>query len=265
MGFTVTIPTTGMANPSPNVATRFRPGQSGNRRGPQQTRFIREILRERDPDGQPMREQIVRHLIEVATRWNVIVLGRDMEVASARDSVEAAKLLLSYDVGKPRDMPDPLVVVPPDVETEGRPLLDIIVDVYRSLLVNGELTEGGLNKLTGMILSVDQAKIALALKLMGKNVAGKDPQEIQALLNGTALPSRAPTDPICAAQVERNEVAEADPASPNDRDMSDHAPAESESLEPPGSAAPFDDEPEPTSPAVTTRFVAADDDDGEDD
>jgi len=92
---------TGMSNASPSPETRFRPGFSGNLNGRPSVKFIRDILRERDEAGKPWREQIVRHLIEVATRWNVIVLGREMEVASARDSVEAAKLLFGYDVGKP--------------------------------------------------------------------------------------------------------------------------------------------------------------------
>ena len=91
-----------MSNPAPNVATRYSPGHKRHPlAGRPSVRFIRDILRERDEAGKPWREQIVRHLIEVATRWNVIVLGREMEVASARDSVEAAKLLFGYDVGKP--------------------------------------------------------------------------------------------------------------------------------------------------------------------
>jgi hypothetical protein len=55
-----------------------------------------------DPDtGKSKRQMVAEHLLEVATRWQVLVLGRNLEVASARDSVDAAKLLFSYDLCKP--------------------------------------------------------------------------------------------------------------------------------------------------------------------
>ena len=43
-------------------------------------------------------------MLEVATSWEVVVRGRGedaMSVASAKDSIEAAKLLYAYDMGKP--------------------------------------------------------------------------------------------------------------------------------------------------------------------
>lgn len=50
------------------------------------------------------REAIADHLIEVATSWEVVVKGRGddaIPVASAKDSIEAAKVLWAYDMGKP--------------------------------------------------------------------------------------------------------------------------------------------------------------------
>jgi hypothetical protein len=50
------------------------------------------------------REAIADHLIEVATSWQVVVKGhgeKAIEVASAKDSIEAAKVLYAYDMGKP--------------------------------------------------------------------------------------------------------------------------------------------------------------------
>lgn len=44
------------------------------------------------------------HLVEVATSWEVVVKGHGddaMPVASAKDSIEAAKVLFAYDMGKP--------------------------------------------------------------------------------------------------------------------------------------------------------------------
>lgn len=55
-----------------------------------------------DPEtGKTKRQMVAEHLLEVATRWQVLVFGRNLEVASGRDSVEAAKVLFSYVIGKP--------------------------------------------------------------------------------------------------------------------------------------------------------------------
>ena len=46
------------------------------------------------------------HLLEVATSWKVKIRGRGedaVEVASAQDSIEAAKILFGYDMGKPTE------------------------------------------------------------------------------------------------------------------------------------------------------------------
>lgn len=190
-----------MSNPSPCPEQRWAPGVSGNRSGRPQTRFIRKLLREKDEAGAPLREQIVRHLIEVATRWNVIVFGRNMEVASGRDSVEAAKLLLSYDVGKPRDMDEPAITLPPGIETAGRPLLDVIADVYRYRLEQGQLTPSELHRLTEIFISIDKTKLQLVLALLGKSASGKSPEEIRRMIDGDTEPAQpVPATPPAEGQ-----------------------------------------------------------------
>ena len=81
-------------------------GNPNNGGGRTPTAWIRKILGERSETGAERREHILRHLIDVATKWEVRVIGRDsdgelLKVASARDAVEAAKLLMTYDMGKP--------------------------------------------------------------------------------------------------------------------------------------------------------------------
>lgn len=172
-----------MANSNPSPDTRWQPGQSGFRGGrTPRTRWIRTILNEKDDAGHPLREQILRHLIEVATRWEVIVLGRNMEVASGRDSVEAAKLVMAYDLGKPREMETAKVSIPDGCDTS-RSLLDIVADVYRSRLVGGQMGESEFAEMARLMLSVDQVKLALLLKLLGKDTSGKTPDQVLAMLN----------------------------------------------------------------------------------
>jgi hypothetical protein len=62
---------------------------------------LAKSLKDRDVSA---REAIADHLIEVATSWQVVIKGHGenaIEVASAKDSIEAAKVLYAYDMGKP--------------------------------------------------------------------------------------------------------------------------------------------------------------------
>jgi hypothetical protein len=95
-----------MANPNPSPDTRFGAARSneGNAGGRTPSKWLRELLSasfDRSPGGPSRREKIGLHLIEVATSWKILHFGKDIEVASARDAVEAAKLLMAYDMGKP--------------------------------------------------------------------------------------------------------------------------------------------------------------------
>jgi thioredoxin reductase len=63
-----------------------------------------EASSDNGPGGESHRQRIGRHLIEVATKWEVVVKGHGdsaIDVASARDSVAAAQLLYQYDLGRP--------------------------------------------------------------------------------------------------------------------------------------------------------------------
>ena len=103
-------------NPNPIVpheaakATQFRSGYDPRRHGPKvSTKFIAQKLTEEMKDGRTPNDEILDHLIEVATKWEVIVKGsgdEPMPVASARDSVEAAKLLWSYALGRAGKAPE---------------------------------------------------------------------------------------------------------------------------------------------------------------
>jgi hypothetical protein len=94
-----------MANLNPSPRTRFPEGKSGNPGGKPPTGWLRDVMSE-GVDGVPNRVRIARHLIEVATSWDVRVIGKGadgelLKVASGADSVAAARVLYSYDVGKP--------------------------------------------------------------------------------------------------------------------------------------------------------------------
>jgi hypothetical protein len=86
---------------------RFTPDRQPANPGRTPTKWIRERLSRAAKSGDcSERESIYEHLLEVATSWEVRVIGRDSEgellkVASARDAVAAAKLLFEYDMGKP--------------------------------------------------------------------------------------------------------------------------------------------------------------------
>ena len=103
-----------MSNPNPCVRTRWQPGQSGNPNGSRKQAAARRLLARKHKDGVRTNEDaVLDHLLEMATRWQVRtvaydhVLDEPIQVASGRDAVEAAKLLLGYVWGKPKDN-DPL-------------------------------------------------------------------------------------------------------------------------------------------------------------
>ena len=177
---------------------RFSADYQPRHNGRTPTAWMREKLNAAARSGDPtIREQVFAHLVEIATKWEVIVKGRDgegnpIEVASGRDAVEAAKLIFSYDFGRPREEPEAPIPVPAGIATEGRPLLDILADMYRERLIAGELSQSELDKLTSLVLSIDQAKIALVFKLLGKD-PGKDAEDILRLID--KLPAKdAPTE-----------------------------------------------------------------------
>lgn len=100
-----------------SIATRFSSGYRPPANGRTCTKWLRDRLNKvSKPNGdKTAREEILDHLIEVATSWEVRVIGKDrdgelLKVASGRDSVEAAKLLLGYDMGQVKRPESPLEI-----------------------------------------------------------------------------------------------------------------------------------------------------------
>jgi hypothetical protein len=101
-------PPGGVPNPAggtPPEGKRFSSTNQPASQGRTPTAWLRTKLTKALKKGDvSAREAIADHLIEVATSWQVIVKGHGenaIEVASAKDSIEAAKVLYAYDMGKP--------------------------------------------------------------------------------------------------------------------------------------------------------------------
>lgn len=94
---------------TPPAEHRFQAGDDPKRNpgGRTPTAWLRKLLdaaHDKSPEGRSRREAIALHLIEVATSYEVVVKGRGEDaipLASAKDSIEAAKVLYAYDMGKP--------------------------------------------------------------------------------------------------------------------------------------------------------------------
>jgi hypothetical protein len=92
-----------MSNSSPSPATRFG-ALRGNPPARASAKWLREMVDMVDPEnGKTKRQMIAEHLLELATSYSVIHMGRKLELASGRDSVEAAKILFAYCYGKPQE------------------------------------------------------------------------------------------------------------------------------------------------------------------
>lgn len=98
-----------MANSNPSPGTRFGSGQQINQHpgGRTPAKWLRGLLdaaNDKTEGGESNREAIARHLIEIATSYAVKIKGRGdnaIEFADAKDSIEAARILWAYDMGKP--------------------------------------------------------------------------------------------------------------------------------------------------------------------
>ena len=182
-----------MANRNPIVpteagkATRFAPGYDPRRMGRKiSTHFIVEKLAKERADGRTPNDDIVDHLIEAASKWEVIVVGKGsdgelLKVASARDSVKAAEVLWSYALGKPTT--GGTVVPPPNVDPR-RETLDIAMEVYRDRLMAGEMGEAELAGLTQILMGAEKAEAELIARILGdrKGVSKALRERAEALL-----------------------------------------------------------------------------------
>jgi len=92
---------------TPPVETRFGKDKQPANPGRTPTAWLRKFLdaaHDKGPEGKTRREAIAEHLFELATSYSVVMKGHGenaLELASGKDSIEAAKLLMQYDMGKP--------------------------------------------------------------------------------------------------------------------------------------------------------------------
>jgi hypothetical protein len=175
-----------------------------------------------DPEtGITKRQSIAQHLIELATSYTVHHAGRDLELASGRDSVEAAKILFAYCYGKP----------PPSAEEQCLNLAEHFREVARD--------------------SVD-----LALKVLGERIHGMRPEEVADGLRAFSVNPRGFLDaaeefvrktdggnPDVARlssvdQDHQHSETGADQSSPKGCDKASHDPATVTWSDDPGGAAP---------------------------
>lgn len=136
----------------------YKPGDSGNPLGRPSIKWLKEKVEVVDPEtGQTKLQEMADHLIEVATKWEIIHRGEEVSVASARDSVEACRLLwqaLSI-----------LRKTPPSDEEQVLKLAEHFRQVARD--------------------SID-----LALKILGERINGMKPEEIAAGIKAFSMDPR---------------------------------------------------------------------------
>ena len=221
-----------MANPSPNLATRFQPGYRGPGRPP--VGWLRDVMSE-EKGGITNREKIARHLIEIATSWEVKVIGKGadgevLKVASGSDAVQAARILYSYDIGKPRVSDQEFALM----------LANHFQQVAR------DQVEIGLKLLGNQLQTMsDEAKAAFW------NRCERDPRRFLEAAQ-EELAARAANDLTCSTQVEQLSPApesSKDDPSPKDRDMADHG------HDAGGSCPPCDEHSDQADAAETSRCV----------
>jgi hypothetical protein len=105
-----------------------------------------------------------------------------MEVASGRDAVEAAKLLLSYDVGKPPE--GGVVELPPGMDAN-RSTLDIALETYRERLLAGEMSEAEFASMTHLLMGAEKAEAEMIARILGDAKGGSRllKERVEALLS----------------------------------------------------------------------------------
>jgi hypothetical protein len=99
----------GNPNAKPPTSTQFKKGEDPKRNAGGRTpvKWLHELLsaaNDTSAAGETRREAIGMHLLSIATSWEVKTKGAGesaIQVADAKNAIEAAKLLLGYDMGKP--------------------------------------------------------------------------------------------------------------------------------------------------------------------
>jgi hypothetical protein len=214
-----------MANPHPIVpheagkATRFRSGFDPRRSGKTSARFICDRLEKIGEDGSSPNEDILDHLIEVATKWEVIVVGHGddaISVASAKDSVRAAEVLWSYALGKATAGG---TVSPPANIDPNQGTLEIAMATYRERLLNGELNEAELAQVVATLMGAEKAEAEMIARILGDRKGGSRllKERVESLLSKLEARlglSDTPALPPAEPQVEPMSATEEDKPCP---------------------------------------------------
>ena len=192
----------------PPLATRFSSANQPQNPARTDTRWLRKRLSEVSKNGdKTAREAIADHLIEVATSWEVRVIGRDsdgelLKVASARDSVEAAKVLFAYDMGLPKKGTP--VALPSNADAT-QSTYDLALEVYRARLLNGEMSEDELLAVTKIFADAEKAEAEMIARILGDKKGGTRvlKERVEALLSRMeARMKLAEAQPIEAQAIE---------------------------------------------------------------
>lgn len=147
-------------------------------------RFVAATGRE----GMDIRRAMVSRLLQIAFTDEAIVIGKDsdgelLKRISSRESLEAIKTLWLYDIGKPREVEGPKIQLPEGLIRDSMSLVDIAAAVYRWRLTSGQMGEAEFAEMVKLMLSVDQVKLQLLLRLLGKDSGSLSPDEVLAKLN----------------------------------------------------------------------------------
>ena len=116
------------------------------------SKWLRKFLDaayDKSEGGKTRREAIAEHLYEIASSYRVIVKGHGEDAipfADAKDSIEAAKLLMAYDMGKPVEaieIESPLGTMSPGGKTSEEMIRDAERLAKEALEPNGPGTPSG--------------------------------------------------------------------------------------------------------------------------
>jgi len=163
-----------------NLLPPIKPGESRNKSG---------------SNGRTQHAALVRWLEEKSNDGTLTRIERVWQasyLAALKGAAIDRRTLIEQHGGKPREVESAKIVIPVGCDTS-RSLLDIVADVYRARLVDGQMGESEFAEMARLMLSVDQVKLALLLKLLGKDTSGKTPDQVLAMLNSE--PAKISTEP----------------------------------------------------------------------
>lgn len=129
------------------------------------------------------RNAIFMQLVDVATSLKLLPTtkdGRDVVLVDAKATVEAAKLIMAYDLGTPEYVQRKLQ---PAQLKPGQTLLEAAMDVYRMRLESGEMTDTEFSEMVKILLAIEREKAILFLKALGDKVKGLGDEKVATLMD----------------------------------------------------------------------------------